>query len=44
MNKLLQFVVVAAVVICAAPDTVVADDHKSILVTGASTGIVRRRA
>lgn len=46
MNKLLQFVVAvtAAVVIFAAPNTVVADGHKSILVTGASTGIGRHLA
>lgn len=40
MSKLLQFVVVA-IVILAAPHTVVADDQQSILVTGASTGIGR---
>ena len=46
MNKLLQFVVAAttAVVIFAAPHTVVAEDQKSILVTGASTGIGRNLA
>jgi NAD(P)-dependent dehydrogenase (short-subunit alcohol dehydrogenase family) len=41
MNKLLQFVVVVAVVFFAAPHTVAADDQKSILITGASTGIGR---
>jgi len=40
MHKLLQFVL-AAVVVFAAPHTVVADDQQSILVTGASTGIGR---
>ncbi len=41
MNKFLQFVVVVAVVFFAAPHAVAADDHKSILITGASTGIGR---
>ena len=41
MNKLLQCVVAVAVVFFAAPHTVLAGDHKSILVTGASTGIGR---
>jgi len=41
MHKILQFVVVAAVFFFAAPHTVASDDHKSILVTGASTGIGR---
>ena len=41
MNKLLHIVVAIAVVFFAAPHTVVADGHKSILVTGASTGIGR---
>jgi len=43
MNKLLHFIVaaIAAAVIFAAPHTVLADAHKSILVTGASTGIGR---
>jgi NAD(P)-dependent dehydrogenase (short-subunit alcohol dehydrogenase family) len=41
MNRLLQFVIVVAVVFFAAPNTVAADDHKSILITGASTGIGR---
>ena len=40
MNKLFHLVV-AAVFIIAAPQTVAADDQKSILVTGASTGIGR---
>ncbi len=44
MNKLLQFVVAVAVVFVAAPHTVASDDHKSILVTGASTGIGRHLA
>ncbi len=44
MSKLLQFVIAAAIVIFAAPDTVVADDSKSILITGASTGIGRNLA
>lgn len=43
MNRLLQFVV-AAVVFFAAPHAVAADNHKSILVTGASTGIGRHLA
>jgi NAD(P)-dependent dehydrogenase (short-subunit alcohol dehydrogenase family) len=41
MRKLLQFVIVVSVVFLAGPQTVVADDHKSILITGASTGIGR---
>jgi NAD(P)-dependent dehydrogenase (short-subunit alcohol dehydrogenase family) len=43
MHKLLHFVIAAAsaVVIFATPHTVFADDHPSILVTGASTGIGR---
>lgn len=41
MNKLLQFVVAVTVVFFAAPHTVASDEHKSILVTGASTGIGR---
>ena len=44
MNKLLQFVVAVVVVFFAAPHTVAADDHKSILITGASTGIGRNLA
>ncbi len=44
MNKLLQFVVAVAVVFFAAPHAVASDDHKSILVTGASTGIGRHLA
>ncbi len=41
--KLLRFVVAAtaAITVFAIPHTVAADDHKSILVTGASTGIGR---
>jgi len=41
MKKLLRFVVAVTVVFFAAPHTILADDHKSILVTGASTGIGR---
>jgi len=43
MHKLLQFVIAAAsaVLILSTPHTVFADDHPSILVTGASTGIGR---
>ena len=44
MNKLLQFVVVSAVIFFAAPHAIAADDHKSILITGASTGIGRNLA
>jgi len=46
MQKLLHFVVAAtaAFIVFAAPHTVLADDHKSILVTGASTGIGRHLA
>ena len=41
MHKLLQFVVAVAVLFIAAPHAVASDDHKSILITGASTGIGR---
>ena len=41
MNKLFQFVVVVAIIFFAAPHAVAADDQKSILITGASTGIGR---
>jgi NAD(P)-dependent dehydrogenase (short-subunit alcohol dehydrogenase family) len=41
MNKLLQFVVAVALVFFTPPHTVASDEHKSILVTGASTGIGR---
>ena len=44
MNKLLQFVIAVAVVFFAAPHAVANDDHKSILITGASTGIGRNLA
>jgi len=46
MSKLLQSVVAAviAIIVLAAPHTVVADDQQSILVTGASTGIGRNLA
>ncbi len=40
MNKLFRFVVAVAFIV-AAPTTAAADGHKSILVTGASTGIGR---
>ncbi len=41
MQKLLQIVVAATVIMLAVPHIVFADDHKSILITGASTGIGR---
>jgi len=41
MHKLLQVVVAVAVVFFAAPHAVASDDHKSVLITGASTGIGR---
>ena len=44
MNKLLQFVIAVTVVFFAAPQTVASDEHKSILITGASTGIGRNLA
>ena len=46
MHKLLQFVaaVVTSIVLLAAPQTVVAEHHESILITGASTGIGRHLA
>jgi len=44
MNKFLLFVIAGAVVFFAAPHTVAADDHESILITGASTGIGRNLA
>ena len=40
MKKILRFAV-AAIIVFAAPHAVLADDNKSILVTGASTGIGR---
>ena len=40
MKKILQFAV-AAIIVLVAPHAVLADDNKSILVTGASTGIGR---
>ena len=43
MNKLLQLAA-AAVLVFSAPQDGIADDHKSILVTGASTGIGRNLA
>jgi len=44
MNKFLQFGVAVAVVFFAAPHAVASDNHKSILITGASTGIGRNLA
>ena len=44
MKKLFQLIAVTAVFVLTAPQDVVADDHKSILVTGASTGIGRNLA
>jgi len=44
MTKLLQFAVIVAVVFIAAPHAVAADHQKSILITGASTGIGRNLA
>ncbi|MDX2412792.1 MAG: SDR family NAD(P)-dependent oxidoreductase [Woeseiaceae bacterium] len=46
MHKLVQFVaaVVSSIVLLAAPQTVVAEHHESILITGASTGIGRHLA
>lgn len=44
MIKLLQFAVVVAIVCFAAPYAVAADHQKSILITGASTGIGRNLA
>ena len=44
MNKLLQCIAVATVLVLAAPGITVADSDKSILVTGASTGIGRHLA
>ena len=46
MNKLLQFVVALAATFAflAVPQTVVAEHHESILITGASTGIGRHLA
>jgi len=41
MNKFLPLLIVVAVALLAGTQTVTADDHKSILVTGASTGIGR---
>lgn len=44
MNKLLHLVVAVTFLVLAAPGTVVAGEHKSILITGASTGIGRHLA
>jgi len=44
MKQLLHFVVVAVALVFAAPHTSIADEHKSILITGASTGIGRNLA
>ena len=46
MNKLLQCVVTLAAVaiLCSTPQTVVAEHHESVLITGASTGIGRHLA
>ncbi len=41
MSKFLSFLAIVAVVFLAAPQPILADDHKSILITGASTGIGR---
>jgi len=46
MTRLIQFVAatIVAVVVFSAPDTVAADEQKSVLITGASTGIGRNLA
>ena len=44
MKRILSSVVAVAMVLFAAPQTIAADDHKSILITGASTGIGRNLA
>ena len=44
MNRFLQFVIVIAALFFAAPQAVASDDHPSILITGASTGIGRNLA
>ena len=44
MNKLLQVVIAAALIFAASPHAGAADEQKSILVTGASTGIGRNLA
>jgi NAD(P)-dependent dehydrogenase (short-subunit alcohol dehydrogenase family) len=44
MNKHLQFIIAVAVIFFATPDAVASDDQRSILITGASTGIGRNLA
>ena len=44
MSKFVQFILAVTFVLLLAPQAVVADDHKSILITGASTGIGRNLA
>jgi NAD(P)-dependent dehydrogenase (short-subunit alcohol dehydrogenase family) len=44
MSKFVQFIVAVTFVHLLAPQAVIADDHKSILITGASTGIGRNLA
>jgi len=44
MNKLLQYVIAVVIFFSAAPQTVVAEHHQSVLITGASTGIGRNLA
>ena len=44
MSKPLQFVIAVVIFFSAAPQTVVAEHHQSVLITGASTGIGRNLA
>jgi NAD(P)-dependent dehydrogenase (short-subunit alcohol dehydrogenase family) len=44
MNKHLQFIIAVAVIFFATPDAIASDDQRSILITGASTGIGRNLA